>query len=89
MTNKSILLKEKNELELQNKEYFKQIEKLTANYVSNIRFKSFRSIICKYDCNIINIKFIIVILYIFFFKVLNVLLDISTKKNSLLINLNL
>lgn len=62
MTNKSILLKEKNELELQNKEYFKQIEKLTANYVSNIRFKSFRSIIRKYDCNIINIKFIIVIL---------------------------
>lgn len=41
MTNKNILLKEKNEFELQNKEYFTQIEKLTANYVSNIKFKKF------------------------------------------------
>lgn len=42
MTNKNILLKEKNEFELQNKEYFKQIEKLTANYVSNIiQYKRF------------------------------------------------
>jgi len=34
LTEKNALEKEKNELEVQSQEYFKQIDKLTANYVN-------------------------------------------------------